>query len=180
MMMASIFLITFLTIFQLQNPVIYSCNHNTSCGCSNKVRFYSKIVGGQNARIQTWNWVVSLHVRNKFQCAGSILSSTWILTAAHCFAIINNSGAKVFQINPSDVTVYAGSINRYEENQLRRVAKIYLHPKFDESNFINDIALLKLSSALPMTDVTLAKICLPNVFRNEYPPIGSLVSRFFD
>jgi secreted trypsin-like serine protease len=178
MRLPSVFLITFLVIFQLKNQVIYSCNHYASCGCSNKSQLYSKIVGGQSAKRGTWSWVVSLRVQNRFLCAGSILTSSWILTAAHCFSIVNNLGTNVFRVDPSDITVHAGSNNQYEETQLRRVANITFHPKFDETNFINDIALLKLSSSLHMTDVTLATICLPSVSRNEYPPVDSSVSKF--
>jgi len=179
-MLPSVFLITFFTILQLKNQMIYSCNHNASCGCSNESRLYSKIVGGQNAKTRTWSWVVSLRFQNRFLCAGSILSSSWILTAAHCFSILANFGIDVSRIDPSDITVHAGSTNQHEENQLRRVAKIIFHPKYDEASFINDIALLKLSSSFHMTDVTLAKICLPSVSRNEYPPVDSSVRKFYD
>ncbi len=180
MMSASVFLITFLMILQLQNQIIYSCNHDAPCGCSNKSRLYSKIVGGQNAKTRTWSWVVSLRIKNKFICAGSILSSSWIVTAAHCVSIFKNLGVNIFQIDPSDITVHAGSTNKHEQNQFSRVASITFHPEFDESTFMNDIALLKLSSSLYMTDDSLAKICLPSVSQNEYPPIDSSVSKSYD
>jgi secreted trypsin-like serine protease len=180
MMLPPTSLIALLTILQLRNEMIYSCNHNTSCGCSDKLRLHPKIVGGHNARAGTWSWVVSLRVQNRFLCAGSIISSSWILTAAHCFSISDDLGISIFQFKPSDVTVHAGSINKKEEIQLRRVVNIIIHPKFDESNFINDIALLKLSSPLNMTDIHLARICLPNVSLNVYPPVNSSVSKQFD
>lgn len=176
MMLLSVFLITFLTILQLQ--MIYTCNHNVSCGCSNKSQLYSKIVGGQNAKAQTWNWVVSLRVQNRFHCAGSIISNSWIITAAHCFSTINDLGTDVIRINPSDITVHAGSTNQYEYSQVRRVMNIIFHAEFDESSYVNDIALLQLSSPLHLTDVNLAKICLPRKSRNEYPPVDSLVSKY--
>lgn len=180
MKLPSVFLITFITILQLKNQIIYSFNHNVSCGCSNKSRLHSKIVGGQNAKIRTWNWVVSLRVQNRFRCAGSILSNSWIITAAHCFIIVNNLGANIFSINPSDITVHAGSINQHEEKQLHRVNDIIFHPQFDGSTFHNDIALLQLSSSLHMTDMTVGRICLPNTFRDEYPPVECSVRKFFD
>ncbi|CAF1104718.1 unnamed protein product [Rotaria sordida] len=173
MLPSSYFLITLLTILQLKNQIIDSCNHNAPCGCSNKSRLDSKIVGGQYARIETWSWVVSLHIQNRFRCAGSIISNSWILTAAHCFSIINNLGDNIFRIHPSDITVHAGSNHRSEKNQLRKVTDIIFHPNFDQSNFINDIALLKLSLPLHMTDNILTKICLPNISLKEYPPVDS-------
>ncbi|CAF0715471.1 unnamed protein product [Adineta steineri] len=174
-MLPHVFLIALLTILQLKNQIIYSCDPNTSCGCSDKSQLHLKIVGGQTVRTRIWNWVVSIHVRNKLHCAGSILSNSWILTAAHCFSYSNNLGNNILQIDPSYVTIHAGSNNRFEEKQIRNVAKIILHPHFDEFNFNNDIALIQLSSPFDMTDITLGHICLPTLSLYEYPPINSSV-----
>ncbi|CAF1348642.1 unnamed protein product [Rotaria sp. Silwood1] len=172
-MLSSSFLITLFIILQLTNQIIDSCNHYASCGCSNKSRLYSKIVGGQTARIETWSWVVSVRIQNKFRCAGSIISNLWILTAAHCFLIVNNFGSNVFRIKASDITVHVGSNNQYGKNQLSDVTDIIFHPNFNQLNFNNDIALLKLLLPLYLTDNILAKICLPNISLNEYPPVDS-------
>jgi guanylate cyclase len=177
-MLASIFLIIFFASLQLKNQIIYTCDYSASCGCSNRSQLYSKIVGGQNAKIQTWNWIVSLRIRNRFHCAGSIISNSWIVTAAHCFSTVNSLGTDIIRVNPSDITVHAGSNNQYEFSQVRRVMKIIFHEEFDELNFVNDIALLQLLSPLYLNDVMLAKICLPRTSRNEYPPVDSLVSQF--
>lgn len=180
MRLPSVFLIIFVTILQVKNQMIYSCNHNASCGCSNKSQLYSKIVGGQNAKTRTWNWVVSLRVQNTYRCVGSIISSSWIITAAHCFSIVNNLGINIFRVDPSDITVHIGSINLLEVNQLRKVTNIIYHPQFDGSTFLNDIALLKLSSSLHMTDITVGRICLPYISITEYPPVDSSVSKSND
>ena len=169
-------MIPLLIVISLKIVMIDSCDHSVTCGCSNHSQFYSKIVGGLNARIGTWNWIVSIRVRNRFYCAGSILSNSWILTAAHCFSFLDDYQMNVIRINPSEITVHGGSINLREETQTRRVAKIISHPQFEESSFNNDIALLQLSSEFDMNDENLAKICVPSVSRNEYPPVGSSVS----
>lgn len=156
--------------------MIHSCDHSVTCGCSNYPPVYPKIVGGQNARTGTWNWVVAIRIRNRFYCAGSIISKSWILTAAHCFSYLDDHQTHVTRINPSEITVHAGSIHLREETQTRRVEKIIFHPQFEESTFNNDIALLQLSSEFHMNDENLAKICIPSISRNEYPPVGSSVS----
>jgi secreted trypsin-like serine protease len=181
MMLSSILLIVLITMTHLTNHQTYSCNHNSSCGCSVKSRIDSKIVGGVSVTKHVWNWVVSIRVRNRHRCGGSIVSNSWILTAAHCFSIVNSLGVNIVQINASDITVHAGSIYQYEESQLRKVTDIILHPKFDELNkYTNDIAVLKLLSPFDMTDLTLAQICLPRMTLKTYPPLDSSVSKSFN
>ncbi|CAJ0950741.1 unnamed protein product [Ranitomeya imitator] len=44
-----------------------------------------RIVGGMNSARDEWPWQVSLHFKGNAQCGGSLISDTWVLTAAHCF-----------------------------------------------------------------------------------------------
>jgi secreted trypsin-like serine protease len=113
----------------------------------------AKIVGGETVTTRSWGWLVSLthYSDQKHFCAGSILSSSWILTAAHC----------VFDRDASDIIINAGSNKLGQNTQQRRVATIIAHPFYKSDTFVNDIALIQLSSPLDMTDSAVAKICLP-------------------
>ncbi|XP_034045912.1 serine protease 33-like [Thalassophryne amazonica] len=51
------------------------------CG---KVPLNTKITGGQNATLGTWPWQAAVQPGNS-SCGGSLISSQWVLTAAHCF-----------------------------------------------------------------------------------------------
>ena len=147
--------------------VTYSCSSTASCGCSSAIATVSKIVGGEAAVGSSWGWAVALTYNSNYLfCGGSILSSSWILTAAHC---VDNRVASLF-------TVYAGSNNLQTFSQVRYVTRIYEHPDYDATTVVNDIALLQLSSPFNMSDPGLAKICLPSYTSETYPPIDSTVN----
>ncbi|XP_066913098.1 granzyme B(G,H)-like [Clytia hemisphaerica] len=99
-----------------------------------------------------WPWIVSISIQNqvaKRNCGGSILTSTWILTAAHCF----DARPPNFPHPPvaTDITVVAGAhnIQRQERSQQSRGATRYiLHPNYNPHTLTADIALIQLSSPL--------------------------------
>ncbi len=142
-----------LPISTLTHRQKYACRSTAPCGCSIERAILLKIVGGETVRKRSWGWVVSLtqYSNHTHFCGGSILSSSWILTAAHC---VSNQHA-------SDIMIHAGSTNLQYSSQKRQVAKIFSHPAFDPYTYENDIALIQLSSPLDMNDPDLAKICLP-------------------
>uniref|UniRef100_A0A672LRQ4 Peptidase S1 domain-containing protein n=1 Tax=Sinocyclocheilus grahami TaxID=75366 RepID=A0A672LRQ4_SINGR len=46
---------------------------------------YNKIANGENAVSGSWSWQVSLQQSNgEHFCGGSLISTNWVLTAAHC------------------------------------------------------------------------------------------------
>ena len=132
----------------------YHCDSNAPCGCSLNPVSTLQTINREPASMNTWSWATSLEI-GKHLCGGAIISDSYIMTAAHC----------VRRARVSDITVYVGSINIFE-GQPRSVSRIYVHPQYYEDRFrryvLNDIALLKLSTSLNMTDRTLAKICLPS------------------
>ncbi|CAF1292599.1 unnamed protein product [Adineta steineri] len=131
----------------------YSCNTTVSCGCSTNSAVLSRIVGGEAASPATWSWTVSLNIANIYLCGGSLISASWVITAAHC---VNGQTA-------SSITIYAGSNSRWTGTQSRIVSKIIVHPSYSSITYVNDIALLQLQTPLDMTDPHVSQICLPSV-----------------
>ncbi len=100
------------------------------------------IVGGSNVNIQDFPWQVSLQLSNSHICGASILTSQWILTAAHC--IIGEPTHRL--------SVLAGTTALNGSGQRRSVSQAIIHPSYND-RFIergSDIALLRLSSPLSL------------------------------
>ncbi|CAF0787824.1 unnamed protein product [Adineta steineri] len=148
---------------------MYSCDSKASCGCSQfPVVTSARIVNGENAGRNTLSWTVSLRIREdgaSYRCGGTIIDEFYVMTAAHCVDTIRN---------PSDISVYAGSLDVYD-GVLRSASEIHLHPSYDKPRHRNDIALLKLDRALDLSSSNLAKICLPSAAATsgEYPVAGA-------
>ncbi|CAF3764259.1 unnamed protein product [Rotaria sordida] len=165
-----ILIIILLIVVRLSYQTLYSCNTSASCGCSTNSATVGRIVGGETASSATWNWAVSISIARRYFCGGSIISSSWIITAAHC----------IERFEASQFIIYAGSNRQWSGTQTRSVSKVIVHSNYDSSTFENDIALLKLASPLTMSDPYVSAICSPSVSQatlsaGEWPPVGTNV-----
>ncbi|KAA0715972.1 Transmembrane protease serine 3 [Triplophysa tibetana] len=103
-------------------------------------QFSARIVGGNLSIEGQFPWQVSLHFENKHLCGGSIISSYWMLTAAHCvygFAY------------PTFWSVHVG-LTEQPVNGAKALAveKIIYHGRYRPRGLDYDIALLKLEQPL--------------------------------
>lgn len=163
-----------ISIIGLSEQKIYSCDAKRICGCSKNSAVVNRIVGGEEAGIHTWSWAVSLNINYQSFCGGSIISKSWIITAAHCLP----------STEPYNITIYAGSTNPWVGTQVRKVSLIIPYPFYNHETYLHDIALLKLAEPLNLTDNTVTPICLPSFDSAQskptsWPSTGLPVSLFF-
>nr|XP_007994483.2 serine protease hepsin isoform X3 [Chlorocebus sabaeus] len=127
--------------------------------CGRRKLPVDRIVGGRDTSLGRWPWQVSLRYDGAHLCGGSLLSGDWVLTAAHCFPERNRVLSRW--------RVFAGAVAQASPHGLQLgVQAVIYHggylpfrdPNSEENS--NDIALVHLSSPLPLTEY-IQPVCLP-------------------
>lgn len=124
-------------------------------------RVLPNVINGQTVAITTAPWQVALLDTNVADdwnaqfCGGSIISATWIVTAAHCV-----EGETTASVAVRAGTNTLGQTAAASGPRLA-LAQIIVHPGWNSSSSSNDVALLRLASPVPLNGSTVAAISLP-------------------
>ncbi|XP_052868644.1 trypsin epsilon-like [Anopheles cruzii] len=110
-----------------------------------------RIVGGIETSIEAVPYQVSLRYLNKHICGGSIISHSWILTAAHCLEWYPNN---------DQIRVHAGSSSVSSGGSLHEVFYYHLHPAYDAVEYQWDVATIRVRSVMA-PGIGRATIALP-------------------
>ncbi|XP_029142773.1 ovochymase-2-like, partial [Protobothrops mucrosquamatus] len=124
---------------------------------------FARIVGGSQVQQGSHPWQVSLKRSNHHFCGGTLVSTQWVITAAHC--VVSRSLLRL-------LTVTAGEHDlslKDEEEQTLYVKDIIKHPNFNRKKPMDfDIALLKMDGHFKY-GAAVWPVCLPGP-REKFDP----------
>ncbi|XP_051770718.1 prostasin [Ctenopharyngodon idella] len=116
----------------------------------------NRIVGGSSASEGAWPWQVDIQSDSQGHvCGGTVISESWVLSAAHCFP------------NPNDISsyiIYAGrqQLNGWNPDQTsHRIRHVVVPLGYTDPQLGQDIALVELATPIVWSD-RIQPVCLPN------------------
>ncbi|XP_075707331.1 enteropeptidase [Rhinoderma darwinii] len=144
------------------NSVIYiECNPRE---CGKRLVNSSKIVGGTNAAVGSWPWIVSLYFNGRQVCGATLVSNEWLVSAAHCVY-----GRNLIPANWKAVLGMHDSFNlTYPQTESRLIDQIVINPHYNRRTKDSDIIMMHLELQVNYTDY-IQPVCLPES-QEVFPP----------
>uniref|UniRef100_A0A3Q3IQH3 Transmembrane serine protease 15 n=1 Tax=Monopterus albus TaxID=43700 RepID=A0A3Q3IQH3_MONAL len=140
----------------LETSVSETCRSDSVISLSCDNQRVGKVVGGVNAMKGAWPWIVSLHWRGRHVCGASLISSDWLLTAAHCVYGKNLHlqfwSAVVGLHSQEDVNTFSV--------QTRQINRIIINRQYNRRTKQADMAMMHLQQPINFTQ-WIQPLCLP-------------------
>ncbi|XP_069037057.1 tissue-type plasminogen activator isoform X1 [Lepisosteus oculatus] len=135
-----------------------------SCGMRAPARPQFRIKGGEMTDITAHPWQAAITVYrprsrvHTFLCGGVLIGSCWVLSAAHCFQ--EKYTADRLQV----VLGRTFRLQNSSSDQIFSVEQYWVHERYDDETYDNDIVLLKLRGEGGMCAIqtpSVRPVCLP-------------------
>ncbi|XP_059161623.1 serine protease 1-like isoform X1 [Physella acuta] len=157
-----------------------------------------RAIGGQEFKRGQWPWLVLLKgeiVTSRLfgllplgkryaTCGGVLISDQWLVSAGHCFEDSNwrwKASLGSVRYKPSFGDRFFNLVGKViDSDRLRvwevKVERIIIHPHINRTEFSNDIALVKLSKAVPASGrySNIRSIPLPSEEDSSFPQPGQV------
>ncbi|XP_031843634.2 serine protease gd isoform X2 [Nomia melanderi] len=160
-------------------PAISNQLHfSTQTQCGRRSNFIGLVAGGQVTKRGEWPWLAALFVvlnQYKFQCAGSLITHTHVITAAHCMWYFD------VKLPVGALSVFLGRYYledfREEGSVPRKILSISIHPDYlsQKSTGLTtadaDVAILKLQERVEYNQL-IQPVCLWAGCRDLFKIIG--------
>uniref|UniRef100_A0A6B0V7J5 limulus clotting factor C n=1 Tax=Ixodes ricinus TaxID=34613 RepID=A0A6B0V7J5_IXORI len=96
----------------------------------------------------------------EFFCGATIISSQWLLTAAHCLRTKVEGGYRKKSVEDIELRLGLTDRKNTSHEQVVFIKEIIRHEDYNESTYQNDIALLRLNQTITFNEFA-RPICLP-------------------
>ncbi|CAM5147618.1 unnamed protein product [Natator depressus] len=123
-------------------------------GCG-KRSVSGRIFNGEDAKDGAWPWQVSVQQNGFHICGGSLISESWVVSAAHCFNLSVAVSAYGVQLGENRI------VSETPTESFSSVTRIIPHPNYNSSTFLADIALVELEKPIAFT-ASISPVCLLN------------------
>ncbi|KAH8254585.1 hypothetical protein KR032_011073 [Drosophila birchii] len=128
---------TLISVLMIQRSagrmLVEHCGINIDPGIVNRGDIGLRIMNGKNAERQAGAWMAAIRNNDQFQCGGTVIHKSFVLTAAHCID------------DQENLFVTVGTYNKSNPVQEISVSLGVMHTEYSKENMIHDIGLLKLS-----------------------------------
>ncbi|XP_050356082.1 uncharacterized protein LOC126777173 [Nymphalis io] len=105
-----------------------------------------RIFKGERTKIKHYPFMATIQLFNNFHCAGSIIKSDLIITAASCLQLAWNN--RFFRENPAFLSARVGSSFYNGGGEVIPILEVYFYPGYNPKNLKDNLCLLRLTRHL--------------------------------